>query len=765
MAVRGFDVFSSRSIGVGASGLSQTRGSFSKAALALTASAAALTLAGTAFAQETQLPGINVQGAQAKKASAPKSKPKPKPVQAAQSEPVSPPLAASQGQGVAPSDVPYDTPAGISVVTASDLSTYGGTNLDNALRSQPGTYTRMNPQNAGLAVNIRGFEGSGRVNTLIDGVQQNFGFTGHEAQGFTYIDPGLVAGIDVARGAVTTAGGTGALAGVANLRTLDVEDILRPGQNVGGFVTTTWGSNNVGFSETAAAAVQTRGIGIAGAISHRDPGNYQNGAGVEIPETGQDLTSGLFKVNLRPTEDQTLRFGGVIYDNDFFANSYNQNVRQQTYTAKYAYNPVGNDLIDFRLNGYYNDVAMKYGTDATPTVGTPPKGTAWGRVMEDTGLGFDVSNISRFHLGGIRVKSEYGYEFFGDNVEAYNRFQPAAAGGVNPSGYKSKSAVFSETTFSKGIFDLIVGLKYDMYGINGSGTAPAVPLPPGVDPGPYKVDKDGGAFDPKVTLAAQVTDWLQPYITYSETMRSPTAAELFIGGNHPGAGRISFVPNPFLAPESQRGIEIGANIKHDGIFTPADAFRMKADYYHMDVEDYIAACATTGGQMYFCNTPGNSTVQGVELQGTYDAGYIFAGLSYTYTHTDLPAQTDGLGAHSNLPEHTVVASGGVRLLDRRLTLGGRISHFSESDVGTQNVGGFYASQFMPGYTLVDLFSSYKVTETFEVGFNINNVFDKEYTEALTTPFFDGPNCYGSNLPGCNDSGMGRTYFLTAKAQF
>ena len=368
MAVRGFDVFSLRSIGVGASGLAQTRGSFGKAALALTASAAALTLAGTAFAQETQLPGINVQGAQAKKASAPKSKPKPKPVQAAQSEPVSP-SSASGGEGVAPSDVPYNTPAGISVVTASDLSTYGGTNLDNALRSQPGTYTRTNPQNAGLAVNIRGFEGSGRVNTLIDGVQQNFGFTGHEAQGFTYIDPGLVAGIDVSRGAVTTAGGTGALAGVANLRTLDVEDILRPGQNIGGFVTTTWGSNNVGFSETAAAAVQTRGIGIAGAISHRDPGNYQNGAGVEIPETGQDLTSGLFKVNLRPTEDQTLRFGGVIYDNDFFANSYNQNVRQQTYTAKYAYNPVGNDLIDFRLNGYYNDVAMKYGTDATPTSG------------------------------------------------------------------------------------------------------------------------------------------------------------------------------------------------------------------------------------------------------------------------------------------------------------------------------------------------------------------------------------------------------------
>ncbi|MGO4685360.1 TonB-dependent receptor domain-containing protein [Hyphomicrobium sp. 2TAF46] len=764
MAVHSFQISNSRPIRIGAGGQTQPGGTFGKAALALTVSAAALVLAVPAFAQETQLPGINVQGAQAKKSSAPKAKAKPKPVQPAQSEPVAPPPE-SEGQGVAKSDVPYTTPAGISVVTSSDLSTYGGTNLDDALRSQPGTFTRTSPQNAGLAVNIRGFEGSGRVNTLIDGVPQNFSFTGHEAQGFTYIDPGLVAGIDIARGAVTTAGGAGALAGVANLRTLDVEDILRPGQNVGGFVTSTWGSNNVGFSETAAAAVQTRGIGIAGAISHRDPGSYENADGVEIPRTFQDLTSGLFKVNLRPTEEQSLRFGGVIYDNDFFANSYFQNVRSQTYTAKYAYKPIDNDLIDFRLNGYYNDVTMRYGTDSTPTTGSPvPQGSAWGRVIDDKGLGFDVSNISRFYLGGIRVKSEYGYEFFGDDVNAYNRFQPSAGGGVNPSGYMSKSAVFSETTFSKGIFDLIVGLKYDMYDINASGNATGVVLPPGVEPGPFKVDKSGGAFDPKVTLAAKVTDWLQPYITYSESQRSGTPRELFVGGNHPGSANVSFLPNPFLDPESQRGIEVGANIMRDGIFTPADSFRLKADYYHMDVEDYIAACSL-GRAMYFCNVPGNSTVQGVELQGMYDAGYLFAGLSYTYTNTDLPSQTDGLGAHSYLPEHTVVASGGVRLLDRKLTLGGRVSHFSESDVGAVNVGGFYASQYMPAYTLLDFFSSYKVTENLEVGFNINNLLNEEYTGALTTAFFDGPNCYGSNLPGCNATGMGRTYFLTAKAQF
>ena len=65
----------------------------------------------------------------------------------------------------------------------------------------PGTSTRENPQNPGVAVNIRGFEGSGRVNMMIDGVRQNFRFTAHEAKGFAYVDPALLAGVDIMRGA------------------------------------------------------------------------------------------------------------------------------------------------------------------------------------------------------------------------------------------------------------------------------------------------------------------------------------------------------------------------------------------------------------------------------------------------------------------------------------------------------------------------------------------------------------------------------------
>ena len=247
----------------------------------------------------------------------------------------------------------------------------------------PGVFTRESPQNAGLAINIRGFEGSGRVNMMIDGVRQSFKFTGHEAQGFLFVDPQLLAGIDIQRGAVSTVGGAGALAGAANARTLDVEDVLKPGKTVGVLSTVTYGTNGVGFQEMLAGAMQSQGVGIIGAISHSEPDNYENGAGVKVPFTSQDLTSGLFKLNFALTPEQSLKFGAVLYDNDYFANSFFQNIKSETYTAKYAYRPFGNPLVDFTLNAHANKVRMEYASRPSTLV-RPQAGSSMTRAGAST---------------------------------------------------------------------------------------------------------------------------------------------------------------------------------------------------------------------------------------------------------------------------------------------------------------------------------------------------------------------------------------------
>ena len=166
-----------------------------------------------AHAQGTTLPPVTVEGKAPKAAKKSATKPAPKAApqqQAAEPEP-QPQTAAARDK--ARSEAVYNTPAAVSTAGKSELDTFGQVDTGDVLRAMPGTFTRESPQNPGVAVNIRGLEGSGRVNMMIDGVRQNFRFTGHEAQGFAYVDPALLAGVDIARGAVSTVGGAGALVG------------------------------------------------------------------------------------------------------------------------------------------------------------------------------------------------------------------------------------------------------------------------------------------------------------------------------------------------------------------------------------------------------------------------------------------------------------------------------------------------------------------------------------------------------------------------
>jgi hemoglobin/transferrin/lactoferrin receptor protein len=344
--------------------------------------------------------------------------------------------------------------------------------------------------------------------------------------------------------------------------------------------------------------------------------------------------------------------------------------------------------------------------------------------------------------------------------------------GVNPSGDSSIAGLFSQTTFSYYMVDLIAGLRYDRYTLDGSGSVTAAnPLFPKLPAGPYTIDRDDDRFDPKITLAAHVTSWLQPYITYAEAMRAPTVSETLTGGQHPATGgpMQMFFPNPFLDPEIQKGWEYGANVVVDGLFDRKDHFRFKGDYFEQDIENCITACFTAMGGTYFCNAPGISNVWGVELQGSYDAGYVFTGLGYTHTHTDLPSQVGGFGASQYLPEDVLTLTGGLRFLQQKLTIGAREYIVSKAYNGadqvqallgpgapaSSNPNGNPLDPFSRAYQLLDLFGSYRFDSGTEVGFTVTNVFDRSYTPALSTPT--------TNFIG--DTGRGRTFLLTTRAQF
>ncbi|WP_301099497.1 TonB-dependent receptor plug domain-containing protein [Otariodibacter sp.] len=125
-------------------------------------------------------------------------------------------------------------------------------NLDEIIRSAPGTFTQMNKAAGAVSVNIRGATGFGRVNTMVDGVSQTFYSSGGDTGGKggagsqfgAAIDPAFIKSVEVNRGSFSGAGGSNTLMGSSNFKTIGVDDILRFDRNIGGMIKSQFGTND-----------------------------------------------------------------------------------------------------------------------------------------------------------------------------------------------------------------------------------------------------------------------------------------------------------------------------------------------------------------------------------------------------------------------------------------------------------------------------------------------------------------------------------------
>lgn len=608
-------------------------------------------------------------------------------------------------------DAVYATPAGVSVVTSDEVQQRYNGNIDAALRSTPGTFTRMDESGAGVSVNIRGFEGFNRVNMTIDGVRQNFRFFNHGGTGGnTYVDPSLLAGVDVARGSVVDASGVGALAGTANFRTLDVEDILVPGRDWGGMVTAKAGTNGYKGSLSTAGAFRDGTVSGIAAFSYHERNNYKDGNGAIASGTWQELRSGLAKVHLGNGSDHSLSLGGVWYDSDAQFSATSMPVRNQTYTARYAYDP-GNDLINLRINGAYNITQGEYKAGS---------GTA---VVRDDGYGIDITNTSRFDLGAAALTLNYGGAYFLDDVDNGNNILLSVG-----KGRQEVSGAFVTAQMNWGMFEATGGLRYDRYSITGTTQPFLFPAAPGLP-----VDNSGGQLSPKLTLAASPLSWLQVYGTYEHSFRPPTVSETLFPGVHGFPNGA--VANPGLRGERSKGWEAGVNISRNDVLFEGDAFRFKANYFESKVEDYVAfdIVDLNTFRIQFTNLPGKTDVSGTELQASYDAGFAYANLTYTKSGVVLPQGVyTGSGADNlgQLPEDYFTLDVGARFLDRKLTIGGQARWTGPSwRTGLLNIP-IPPPIRVDGYTLYDLYATYEINENAKAFISAQNITDVYYKPAL-----------------------------------
>lgn len=609
-----------------------------------------------------------------------------------------------------------ETLAGTSLVTQDEVKTFQPDRVSGMLASVPGIEVQEDSDDPGSAINIRGLQDFGRVNVMIDGARQNFQRSGHSADGQFYLEPELVKEVNIVRGPVSTIYGSGAIGGVVNFETLDPADMIRHGEKWAVSVKGQYATNDEGklVTATGAAHITDRFSAIA-SFTYRDNEDYEDGNGNEILNTGEEIATAFVKGVMNISEGNTLKLSYIDQTNDYITGDVgiqrDTETRDRTATAKWLFNPTGNDLLDLTVSAYYTSTNLDQLRLDGAFAGNR-------RNFDIETFGFDIFNSSRFGTGLVRHTLTYGGDYFNDTVETEDPLNNGDE--FTPGGERYAAGLFIQDKLEYSDWlEFIAALRYDSYKLDAEDGSVSI---------------DGDRLSPKFTVGIKPFNGVQLYATYAEGYRAPAITETLVDGTHPFFGPGSnfiFVPNPGLTPETARNLEGGINLSYDSVLKEGDRFRAKMSYFHNDVEDYIegvfepfmgfpTSCGSTVGCFQYQNIA-EAELRGFEIEANYDAGSWFAKIAYSHIRGD--NLTDDQPLLSVFPEKLVTTLG-ARFLENKLTVGGRWTAVAAQE--RTPVGELQSED----YNLFDLFAVYDVNENFSTSLTLKNITDEQYQRYL-----------------------------------
>lgn len=247
-------------------------------------------------------------------------------------------------------------------------------------------------------------------------------------------------------------------------------------------------------------------------------------------------------------------------------------------------------------------------------------------------------------------------------------------------------------------------------------------------------DIEKSAFTPYAAVTYDFSSWGTAYVSYSRIFQ-------------PTDWALDSDLQP-LDPVEGNGYEVGVkgSFFDNMLNASLTLFRLEQD--NLPEEDLGGPMNCNG---WYCYTAtGKVKTQGFELgaAGQITPSWnILAGYSYWE-----PVDDQSADYASYNPQRLFKVSTTYNLPGDRWTVGGQVRYQSE----IYDEGEFQGTPYLvrqPGYTLVDLMASYRITEAVAVQLNVDNVFDKIYHEGISWP------AHGQNY------GAPRTASLTLKASF
>ncbi len=641
-----------------------------------------------------------------------------------------------------------DTLAGVSVVREDQLEMIMPSRTEDLFRGMPGVTAIQNGNSSQTSINIRGLQDFGRVAVIVDGARQNFTQLGHgNGAGSFFLEPGLIADVDVVRGPVSNIYGSGAIGGVVTMRTKDADDIIAEGKSWGIEADAEAGSNGpMGFGSVLGAARVGENVDLFVGGTYRKQDAYDDGNGDVVPDTDYETWTGIAKATFRPADFHEIKLTGLNYESQYTtsndesatATQYGTEVANRSVTASWNYENPDDNLFDWRSTVYWNQVEqdqVKVSGSSNPitgAVGDPRSFTI------DT-VGFDANNTSRFSWGDWNNAITVGGDYFHDDVDNIDEY--GFGEGYNPSGDRGVGGAFVQWKGNYSTWlEAIAAVRYDAYSLNAEGGG----------------GTSGDRVSPKFTLGVTPWSWLTVYGTYAEGYRAPSVTEALVSGPHPlpfntPGTMFYFLPNPGLRAEVGKNKEVGINIKQDDLFTAGDKLRIKANYYQNDVDDYIELVEFGDPTSTICPIPSRPSMcfplnmgvpgyaqyqnvqearlKGFEFEGVYDARKWFLGLSGQVSEGEVSAGPDAGQPLSTIQPDQLTTTLGFRFLDDKLTLAVRwtaVAAVKASDLPSNSV-----YEPTDSFNLVSLYAGYQPNENTLWRLSVENLLDEQYTQYQT----------------------------------
>jgi hemoglobin/transferrin/lactoferrin receptor protein len=684
-----------------------------------------------------------------------------------------------------------DALAPVSSVSMEQIQGLQPNRLSDVFYNVPGVSFQERGDDPATVINIRGLQDFGRVAVVVDGARQNYQRSGHNANGSFFLDPELVGGVDVVRGPASNIYGSGAIGGLVSFRTKDINDVVRPGERWGVDMTGSGGTNSArGLGSIFGGVRADPNVDVFGGAVYRTSGNYKDGNGTEIGNTGNELAAGLMKLTVRPADGHEVKIGGVFQDYQYSIGQQNRgpttttapaaaiagtsvyasDARNYLGTITYKYFRPDDNWFDWNATVYRNrvenDQVKTYNNRISTGGGVCPIGTPGNNISGCVGdrrgyvldtLGFDVNNTTRFNVGDWRNAVTYGVDAFRDDVVTSD-----ARGNSNittPSGIRTVSGGFIQLKQNYSTwFEAVSAIRYDRYDLDSR-----------------TVSTGGDRFSPKITLGVTPVAGFTPYVSYAEGYRAPSITETLIAGGHATgggpalfacpdgtSGLFCFLPNAGLRPEVGKNKEVGLNLKYNDIFTSGDSFRGKFNVFRNDVEGYIDLVASpptatpfgSFSQFYQYQNIAHARIEGFEAETMYDAGLWYVGVAGHLIRGKNVATNIGL---ATITPRKISTTGGVRLLDRRLILAAQWSSFGANN---DLPAGYLPST---GYELVNLYATWHATKDIMFTASIDNLLNQYYRPyAIPGSSTDGTT---QNDVLWSSPGPGRVYKAGLKIHF